>query len=156
MSKFEIFKRIAIGGLSKEKLISELVSRNIEFNTYAHTLFGHPAFVVGERVEEVDLVKVNLSDLGLEQPSFYSDIVRKAEVLGLKRCPLSLAAFLRLNFMDQPDGPYITVASVSPEANENYPDGFYVRFKDGVLWLRGYRATDDYQWPIESEFIFIK
>ena len=154
MANFEIFKRISTGGTSKEKLIADLTAQGIQFNAYAHTLFEHPDFKVSESVEQVDLVKVNLQDLQLTKPSFYSDIVQSALSLGLKLCPLSLGAFLRLAYMDQPEGPYITIASVNPEKDEDYPDGFYVRYKDNVLWLRGYRATDDYEWPLESEFIF--
>lgn len=154
MAIFEIFKSIPIGGTTKEKLISDLVSHGIQFNAYAHTLFEHPAFIVGEKAEKIDLVKVNLHDLQLTKPSFYSDIVHQASELGLKLCPLYLGAFLRLAYLDQPEGPYITIASENPEKDEECPDGFYVRYKDNVLWLRGYRATDDYEWPLESEFIF--
>jgi len=40
--------------------------------------------------------------------------------------------------------------------DENYPNGFYLRNIDNSLWLRGYKASEDYEWSLDSEFIFIK
>ena len=85
-----------------------------------------------------------------------AEVVKSAEALGLKICPLSLAAFLRLEYLDQPEGPYLTIVSAKPESDEKYPNGFYLRNFEDTLWLRGYCASDDYQWPLDSEFIFIR
>lgn len=153
-SKFKVFKTLTVGGLRKEALLNQLIKHGIEFNDYAKTLFDDPHFSTSETTETVSTVKVNLSDLGLTKPSVYSEIIIKAEERGLKLCALSLAAHLRLEFLEQAEGPYITVASVKPMKDESYPNGLYVRNLDNKLWLRGYRATDDYQWPIESEFVF--
>ena len=38
-NKFEIFKEITIGGLTKEQLIQRLSEDGIQFNKYANTLF---------------------------------------------------------------------------------------------------------------------
>lgn len=156
MTEIKIFKSISIGGVDKEELIQQLIDRGVQFNKYAHMLFEHTAFSVGEKTEQVDLVKVNLHDLGISQPCTFADIVSKASQLDLKLCPLYLGAFLRLEYMDQPEGPYLTVASLKPEADENFPNGFYVRNFENSLWLRGYYASADYEWPAESEFTFLK
>jgi len=34
----------------------------------------------------------------------------------------------------------LTIASVKPEINDNFPNGFYLRNFENVLWLRGYRS----------------
>ncbi len=150
----KIFKTIALGGITKEALLDQLTKQGIQFNAYAKTLFSDPEFSVNEKAESVNLVKVNSLELGLTKPSYYKDIVASAKVKGLKLCPLSLAAFLRLECLDQAEGPYLHIASAKPKQDEEYPNGFYLRNLEGVLWLRGYRASDDYEWPVDSEFVF--
>ncbi len=76
-------------------------------------------------------------------------------MLDLKLCPLYLAAFLRLEYLNQPAGPHLTIASNKPEMNEAYPNGFYIRNFENVLWLRGYKADSFAGWPGENEFVFI-
>jgi hypothetical protein len=58
--------------------------------------------------------------------------------------------------LEQPEGSYLTVASDRPESDENYPNGFYVRNFNTTLWLRGYRAADFCEWPLDNEFLFLK
>ena len=152
----ENFKTITIGGLSKEVLLEKLIAANIQFNEYAKTLFKHAHFDSNEQLTEVGLVKIKLSDLSLKNPCSYQVIVDEALKLGLKLCPLYLGAFLRLEHMDQPEGPYLTVASLQPEEDESYPMGLYVRNFENSLWLRGYRVSGEAQWPAENEFIFLK
>jgi hypothetical protein len=149
-------QHISIGGLTKEELLQQLESSGIQFNKYAHTLFEHPAFLPDSKITEVQLVKIKFSDLNLSNPCSYKAILEQALKLNLKLCPLYLAAFLRLQFLDQAEGPYLTIASEKPIDDDNYPNGFYVRKLDGILWLRGYRAEGDCEWPNENEFIFLK
>jgi hypothetical protein len=59
-----------------------------------------------------------------------------------------------LEYLDQPEGPYLTIASEKPKNDDEYPNGFYVRNLDNALWLRGYRASDDYEWPVDHDLIF--
>ncbi len=151
----KIFKTITLGGITKEELLDQLIKQGIQFNAYAKTLFADPEFLVSEKIETVNLVKVNSLELGLTKPSYYKDIVAIAEAKGLKLCPLNLAAFLRLECLDQAEGPYLHIASAKPKQDEEYPTGFYIRNLEGVLWLRGYRSSDDWEWPVDSEFVFI-
>jgi hypothetical protein len=156
MTSIPVFKSISIGGLTKEALFNQLTISGIQFNKYAHTLFEDSSFSPGDKSEIVNLAKVTLKDLGITKPSPFNEIARKATALNLKLCPLEVGAFLRLEYLNQPEGPYLTIASPKLSSEENYPNGFYIRNLDGALWLRGYYASDDYAWPIESEFIFLK
>lgn len=154
-NKFNIFTELIIGGLSKEHLVQRLSEAGIQFNKYANTLFEHPQFSPPSETEIVKLVKVTLSDLGLKDTCSAEEFSNRASVLGLRLCPLYLAAFLRLEYLDQPDGPYLTVASQKPNEDENFPNGFYLRNFENALWLRGYRADGFSDWPGSNEFIFI-
>jgi hypothetical protein len=150
------FKKIVIGGVPKDVLIEQLKEAGIKFNEYAKILFEHPSFAESNCRETVSLVKTALSDIGLSNPAVFEEIVAKASELGLKLCPLSLGAHLRIEYLEQPEGPYLTVASEKPVKDEDYPNGFYLRNYEGALWFRGYRATEEYLWPQESEFVFIE
>lgn len=150
-----LFKEISIGGLSKEQLIGQLVAAGIQFNKYANTLFEHPSFSPDEQVSIVKLAKVNLSDLNMQSPCSFQNIVTRAACLGLKTCPLYLGAFLRLQYLNQLEGSYLTIVSPRPENDEAYPTGFYVRNFNSSLWLRGYRVDGEPEWPAENEFVFI-
>lgn len=155
MSKLEIFKEVIIGGLKKEQLLIQLSESGIQFNKYANVLFDHPQFLPPEKPEKVSLVKVSLFDLGLNESCSFEEFENRASALELKLCPLYLAAFLRLQYLDQPAGPYLTVASKKPETDEKYPNGFYIRNFENALWLRGYVADGFENWPEKNEFIFI-
>jgi hypothetical protein len=156
MNGLETFKEISIGGITKDQLIKQLIEAGIQFNEYAKILFEHPNFSPTDHNEKASLVKVTLSDLGMDNPCAFQEVVNRASTLGLRICPLYCAAFLRLEYLDQPEGPYLTVASAKPEIDENYPNGFYIRNFNKILWLRGYRATDFCEWPMDNEFLFLK
>jgi hypothetical protein len=156
MKKFDIFKEITIGGITKEQLLQRLSEAGIQFNQYANVLFDHPQFSPSAVVEKVKLVKAPLSALELSDTCSFEEFSNRVSELGLKLCPLYLAAFLRLDYLDQADGPYLTIASNKPEIDENFPNGFYLRNVENVLWLRGYKADGFDGWPGTNEFILIK
>src|SRR4051794_12569380 len=111
MSELRVLSKISIGGLTKESLIQRLVDAGIQLNNYARTLFEHPSFCPQSRIESVTLVKVTLSDLQLKSPCSFEEIVHRASVAGLESCPMYLGAFFRLEYLDQPEGPYLTIVS---------------------------------------------
>lgn len=151
----QIFKEIYIGGLSKERLLKQLVDAGIQFNKYAHALFEDSAFNPDQKKEKVSLVKVGFSDLGISGACSLETIISKAANLGLKTCPLYLAAFLRLEYLEQPTGPYLTIVSTRPNSDQNYPAGLYLRNSENCLWLRGYQAEGECDWPAGHEFAFL-
>ena len=151
----EVFKEISIGGWPKEVLLQKLVNAGVQFNAYALTLFDHPLFSPTSPAEKAKLVKLTAADLGLCNPFSLESALQKAAVLGLKPCPLFLAAFLRLEYRNQPEGSYLTVISTRPVAEENYPTGFYLRKLEGKLWLRGYRAIGECDHPENNEFVYL-
>lgn len=150
------FKNIIIGGIPKGTLIRQLSDAGIKFNDYALALFELPEFELPNQQTCIDLVKVSLPQIGLSTPSVFDVIVNQATSQGYSLCPLAVAAYLRLEYMEQPEGPYLTIASKSPVVDPNFPNGFYLRSFENSLWLRGYRASADYLFPAESEFVFTR
>lgn len=156
MNEFKIFKEIQIGGMNKSELLKRLESAGIQYNEYAKTLFDHPSFSPSTEIKKVRLVKLSLSELGLKESCSFNDFTAMASELGLSLCPLYLAAFLRLEYLEQEEGPYLTIACEKPEMGEAYPNGFYLRNIENTLWLRGYQADGFDNWPGSNEFVFVK
>lgn len=148
-------RKLEIGGLRKTELVSALHASGVQLNKYAHMLFDDPAFTTLGGSRWVVTTEVAVTELGLAAGSTSAEIFARARSAGLELCPLELAPHLRLQFLDQSEGPYLTVASAKTKDDEAYPNGFYLRKIDGTLWLRGYRATPDYVWDPMSRFLFV-
>ena len=147
---------LTIGGVSKEGLRARLVVASVSLNAYAESLFAAPEFTVSGREHRIDLVTVSLEQLGLPSGGSLPTIFEQATSRGYAPCPLEVAPHLRLLFLDQSSGPYLTVASPRPRPDDmDFPAGFYLRWLEDGLWLRGYRTDDDWIWPPGfSRFVF--
>ncbi len=148
-------RKLESGGRSKRELLSSLRDAGISLNRYAEVLFEDPAFVTSETSQWVLATEVTVAELGLTAGATSVEIYDRARGVGLHLCPLELAPHFRLQFLDQSEGPYLTVASTKTKDDDAYPNGFYLRRKDTRLWLRGYRATSDYIWEPASRFVFL-
>lgn len=155
MKRFKTFIEIYIGGSTKEEIIKRLYEQNISFNDYGFTLFEHPDFTPSIEIEKVKLVKLSLNELNLNHNCSFEDFVQRASEFNLRLCPLYLAAYLRLEYLEQVEGPYLTIASNKPKG-PNLPNGFYLRNFENKLWLRGFKADGFTGWPEDNEFVFIK
>ena len=148
-------RKLEIGGLRKSELLSSLRALGVQLNKYAHILFDDPAFTTSESSRWVAATDVTVEELGLTAGSTSAEIFARARSVGLELCPLELAPHCRLQFLDQSEGPYLTVASAKTKTDEAFPNGFYLRRFDGTLWLRGYRATSEHIWGPTSRFMFL-
>lgn len=149
----EIFCELLIGGTPKDTLLQELRAAGVQFNDSAQKLFAHPGFNPDHAPQKLKLIKTSMGEFGLEGPQSLQTILDHAAARGLRPCPLHTAAHLRLQYRNQREGPYLTVASPPPESEAD-PAGFYVRNRDQILWLRGYRVDGTPEWPKENEFVF--
>ena len=147
---------LTIGGVSKADLRRRLGAASVSLNAYAEVLFDAQEFTVSEGPQRLRLVTLSLDDLDLPTGASLPVIFERAEILGYALCPLEVAPHLRLRFLDQPPGPYLTVASPRLRPGDmDFPAGFYLRRLDDGLWLRGYRTDDEWFWPPDfSRFVF--
>lgn len=155
LNKIKLFKEIIIGGVTKEELLQQLLKAGIHFNEYGNKLINHPSFTPPQNKENVKLVKVSLAEIGLEETCTWDEFEVRASIFKMKLCPLYLGAFLRLEYLDQLNGPYLTIASKKLSDDNEMPNGFYLRNFENLLWLRGYRADGFDGWPGTNEFVFI-
>jgi hypothetical protein len=162
-----ISRIVRVGGMSKGELLAQLQARGIELNEAARILLAHDSFTTSKTTSLVETVEVSAADLGFAQGTAMAQIHERAIELGLSLCPLELGPYLRLQFLDQPEGcegapppqhrappGSITVASTQLTDDDAIPKGFYLRRINGVLWLRGYWSGPDHIWSPEDRLVF--
>ena len=162
-------RRVLIGGVPKEALLSRLQRAGILLNDAARALFADTRFTTSSTSSLVEAVEVSVGTLGLPDGATYATVVERAATHGLLLCPLELGPHLRLQFTDQPEGflgqpvtqhcappGSVTLASAPLTEDDETPKGFYLRRIDGDLWLRGYRSWPGHHWSPQDVFVFVR
>ncbi|MFO0625482.1 MAG: hypothetical protein U0325_07655 [Polyangiales bacterium] len=150
---------VTLGGASRDALLARLVRAGVCLNPAALDLFRDARFTTAPAAVTLPVRVCSIADLGLSSGGTFAEVLAAAAVAGLGPCPLELAAYLRFQHLDQPEGarghaptqhraPHgsITVASCPLDDDDETPKGLYLRRIDDVPWLRGYRAGADHRW----------
>lgn len=162
-----IIRMVEVGGLTKSELLQKLKEYSVRMNESGDRLFADDRFTTSIEKCILQTVELTVDNLGFSEGGTLSEIFARATKLGLELCPLELGPHLRLAYLDQPEGssgkpsrlhqaPFgsITIASETLSEDDDFPKGFYLRRIEGVLWLRGYHATNLYVWKPDDHLIF--
>lgn len=162
-----INRTVVIEGLTKAQLMLTLQEHSILMNKYGEMLLIDDHFTPSNTKYLLQTVELTVGDLGYINGATTAQIFKRAFELGLELCPLELAPYLRIQYLDQPEGYLgdsikrpeapsgsITIASEPITEDDEYPKGFYLRRINGELWLRGYRADHLHVWNSGDHFIF--
>lgn len=147
---------IELDGKSKEEMLLLLRENKVDLNAYAVMLFLNEKYMSSQTFGHFTVVAVRADSLGFTEGALYKDIVHAVHAVGLELCPMELAPYLRLQFLEQPEGSLITVASNKPVQSDTFPNGFYLSRSTESIWLRGYLSTEDWMWSPESIFAFVQ
>jgi hypothetical protein len=153
--------------MTKRELLSALQLNGIQLNEIAQVLFAHQGFDASEVRSIVEISHVSVGELGHTHGATLAQVFENAAERGLALCPLELAAHLRLQFTDQPEGfcgypssrnrappGSLTIAARPLATDDGVAMGLYLRRIRGGLWLRGYRSPADHIWDADDRFIF--
>lgn len=156
-----------MGGMTPSQLKKALENLGVRLNEYARTLFASRHFRCSAERHELSTVELSVLDLGFPNGANISDLYEKAAAVGLRPPTIELAPHLRLQYIDQPEGflgfpvskqcappGAITVTAEPLPEDEDFPQGFYLRRIDGVLWLRGYKSGPEHVWDVNDRLIF--
>lgn len=156
---------IRVGGHPKSELLARLQVAGIQLNTYANEFIGDDRFVVSGQSYAVSIEIVSLASLGLVDGGTYAQVLAVALAAGLHPCAPEVGPYLRLQMLGQAEdhtvdtrtergAPYGSITVVSPvlSADDEFPQGLYLRRLDGKLWLRGYRSWQGHVWSPEDVF----
>jgi len=144
-----------VGGLSRGELKNRLREKSIFTNKYAEMLLSDSSFTTSSAIARLNVITVSTEQMGLVKGGTTENVFSTALELGFHLCPVELAVHLRLQYYDEYEDSYLTVASKKLREANDYPAGFYLKRQNTNLWLRGYRASHDYEWSPESRFVFI-
>jgi hypothetical protein len=160
---------VRIGGVSKSELLAALERAGVRLNPLALELFAHAGFATAAAPSTIAVAAVAVGELGHARGATLAQVFERAAERGLALCPLELAAHLRLQFADQPEGAdghppsshrappgSLTVAARPLAQDGGLALGFYLRRIRGVPWLRGYRAPADHRWDAGDRFVFCR
>jgi len=168
-NKVTVPQAVRIGGMTKGELLAALQRSGIRLNQIAQELFAHRGFTTSEAQSVIETAEVSVGQLGHTRGATLAELFESAAKQGLSLCPLELAAHLRLQFVDQPEGYLghppskhrappgsLTIASRPLAADDGLPMGFYLRRIRGVLWLRGYRSPAEHLWEAHDRFVLCR
>lgn len=147
-------RTVDVGHLSKSQLLHEFERHSIQMNEMGRRLFADAPLARSESSRTVNTVELQVRKLGFPEGATSAEIFRAASEHGLNLCPIEVGPYLRLQYLDQPEGFWITVSSHKLCDMEDYPNGFYLRRLSDGLWLRGYTAAPEHVWDPEEHFIF--
>ncbi len=107
--------------------------------------------------EVLTLVNLKVRDLFPNDQGYRGhvpqEIFQRADELGLELCPPEVAFFKRLNDVDQPKVSAYQIAMKPIMTSSNSRVFVLVRREDGS-WLESQGSLPDYQFPLDSEFVF--
>lgn len=157
--------QLRVGWLSRQELRAALDGSGVLLNASAEVLLNCEIFDQ-QSLETLQVVRYTVGQLGITSDTTLSAIFRRAHEAGLSLCPTITGPYLRLAMADQASAPdsvmsngsapsgSITVASAPLDDTNVLPKGFYLRSAKNVLWLRGYRATEEHLWSLDDCFAF--
>lgn len=157
---------VLVGGCSRGELVRRLTEADIRLNEHAETLLADGVFDGVTEPYRIELSFLTVAELGFPEGARLDDCVAAARAVGLRRCAVEVAPYLRLAYLNQPSATdsdmhggrapsgSVTVASPPLRADDSYPKGFYLRVVDGIAWLRGYRCDADFRFSPGDRFVF--
>lgn len=145
---------IEIGGKTKNELVAEMKSKNIQINGYAQSMLDSKDFTTAKKPEPTDLVRLKVGDLGFGSNPTTDQIYQKIKELGLELCPAEVGPQHRLQYADQPMGEYLYIGMKQIADSDGFPCVFRLSRVGAELWLRSAWAGPADEWRSGYRFVF--
>ncbi len=151
---------LEIGGTTKEKLQQELNALDEQGNprfqvsSNAESMIKNRDFTTLENSESVELVRLQVRDLGFTNSPTTDQLYERAEKLGLELCPAEVGPQLRLQYTNQSGGEYLYIAMKQITGSDDSPDVFKLRRSDDGLWLDSDWARPSSRWGLSYRLVF--
>ncbi len=152
---FEVWKRITIGGKSKEALIAEMESKGFKIGDWARDMMGKKAFTTSPESIELALVRVTVAELGFRKGATTKSIWQRAGKFGLTLCPAEVGPHLRLADADQPQDDWYWVGMEPITDSDGCPNVFGVGRGGFGRWLGSDDAGPSDRWNPGHRLVFV-
>lgn len=153
-----VFRKVRLGtGLrTAEDFRAALKKVWAEVGQWGNGCLEKPGFTVASQEIEVDLLNVSLWNLGFKSGAHLHSILMKGIDLGLHLCPAETGPQLRLQYLDQPKGEWLSVAMEPITDSVGYPHIFDVGHDAKGLWLSGMDGEPDRWYKPEDRFLWVR
>jgi hypothetical protein len=102
------WKEVVVGGKTKEGIIKELdqmvksnkAEEKIQVPDHLKDMINSPEFVILDKPETINLVRLKVSDLGFLEGATTAEIYKRATELCLDLCPPEVGPLIRLNYKE--------------------------------------------------------
>lgn len=91
--------KIKIGGKTSNQLKKELNEEYIYYSKEIDNMMKSQDFIISENIENINLIRLTIDDLNLQEGATVEEIYRRAEELGLELCPSETGPHLRLQYL---------------------------------------------------------
>ena len=145
---------LEIGGKTAEELENELKEKNVYISSYAQDMLHSPDFTTLPNPEQIDTVRLKVSDLGFPGGATTDQIYAKAVELGLELCPAEVGPYQRLKDTDQELYNYYWIAMKQIAVRFGDPSVFSLDRRVDGLELRYDLARPDDRWLSVDELVF--
>jgi len=145
---------IKIGGKTKEQLQQELEEAGTKITPHAKKMINSPDFTTLPVVEEILLVRLNVSQLGLLGNPTTNQVDARARKLGLGLCPAEVGPQLLLQDVVPEVGELFYISMKQIANSVGYPCVFYQARDRDAPWLLDHVMMPAYKWSPNSEFVF--
>lgn len=153
-----VWKTIAIGTFKDPPAIRNAMSAiGCGIGNSAGEVLARPAFTVSSIRTDVDLVVISAAQLGFQgEAASLRKIYAHAQRLGFGLAEAELAPQLRLQYLDQPIGEFLIVATEPIKTWSGEPIILSVANGGAGLILIGQEAGDETEVPVTSRFVFVR
>ncbi|MEY9880375.1 DUF1127 domain-containing protein [Bradyrhizobium sp. USDA 329] len=122
----------------------------------AAEILARPAFTLNHGQAEVALVAVSVAELGFQDAASLREIYLRAQELGFALAPAEIAPQLRLQYLDQPIGEFLTIGMEPIRTWAGEATLLTVANGGAGLILIGQDGRDDAQISVMSRFVFVR
>ncbi|MES3031778.1 MAG: hypothetical protein V4699_00855 [Patescibacteria group bacterium] len=139
---------------SADKAEKAILTKGYKISSYAKDILEKTPF--SKEIKKYELVSFSVSQLGFQNGAKLRDIYKKAQELGLELCPAEVGAHLRLQYEDQPNGEYLTIAMNALAGRGGGLKLFNVYRDDGKSWLGNDFDKPGLGWGGDFRFVFLR
>lgn len=129
-------------------------------------IFDSENFNTKDLPQTLTVAETEIKYIGLPDGGTFPEIEKAIKKINLDYCPVEIAPFIRLNYMNQKESKLNSTHENPPDSivvfskpfinSDDFPKGFYIRNYEGYLRLRGYKCSEDYLWKPNARMIFLK
>lgn len=148
---------VVTDNFAPERLLDSLVLNQINLGFEVLQFLEVCDFAAPQKNQSVDLVKLSVSDLGYQSGATRKTVFSCAEKEGLKLCPNFMGPLLCLQYLEQPKGDRIVIASASISLRSQSNLFFLQKhvYTDGI-WLEMVKFSPNDFCQSGDEWIFCR